>query len=545
LPARIFLRARAIGLLVALTAVSVTLMPVRAEASPHRETFITLVGEPGDFITQGTTRSIHTGTTLIGIGGSPHVIDVETGEGPDGEAYSLWFEAPLGERLQVGHHYVGATESADLGVPAIRISGGSRGCNSTRGRFLVKDLFFAQNEVARFWVVFEQRCGGGLPMVGEVRYRMPGDGGGLMVAPRSIWWPIQPIGGTPAPVAVRAVNTTASPLIVSSVAIEGSPEVGIRYDDCSGRSLASNESCAVWVRFAPASAGLHEAQLRIVEPSGATHVTGFRADVVPETAPFTPHPGEPGAAVGGGPTEFSFESDAGDYIGQGETRSYTPANAIFSIALAGHHVIRVDVFGNDGEHWSMAVGRPRGDLLMPGFHYDRDGPGEAGMDVSGASRACNDVTGSFEVHALRIDDLNEPVSLRVTFEQVCGPGPGPGLRGTFSWQHPGPLPTLAPFPTPPPDPGLARLVTITIRDRRVQGVVRAEEGTACIVAVPVRLQRKIDGRFRTVATLTADGSGGYVRWIGKRYGVYRAVAPRVEQPNGTICLRDVSPNWRY
>lgn len=72
-----------------------------------------------------------------------------------------------------------------------------------------------------------------------------------------------------------------------------------------------------------------------------------------------------------------------------------------------------------------------------------------------------------------------------------------------------------------------------------------EEGSACRAGVPVKLQRKVDGLFRSVATLTTDGSGRYVKWIGTRYGIYRAVVPRVALPDRTVCLRDVPPTWRY
>jgi hypothetical protein len=322
----------------------------------------------------------------------------------------------------------------------------------------------------------------------------------------------------------------------------------IRYDECSGRTLVSNESCAVWVRFSPTSSGAHEGHLRITEPSGASHVTDFTANVVSETAPFTPRAGEPGATVESGPTEFSFQSEPGDYIGQGESRSYDPTNATFSVQYRGHDIIYADIFGEDSEHWSVWFTPPLGDILAPGYLYRDAGragfTARAGLDVTGAHRGCNAVTGSFAVHALRIGDLDNAVSLRVTFEQHCE-GLDPALRGTFSWQHPDPLPTPEQFTPPPRDAGLARLVTITIRDRRAQGSVSVEEGTACRAGVPVRLQRKVDGRFRTVATMTTDALGRYVHWIGKRYGTYRAVIPRVELSDGTICLRDVSPNWRY
>jgi hypothetical protein len=541
--------ARSSKVFVALAILAATLVASPgAEASTYRETFVTLVGERQDFITQGKTRYFHSGTSRIFVSGSTRGLYVSTGEGPDGEQFSLNFSPPAGERLKVGS-YTGAERFSDLGVPGIDISGGHRGCNETSGRFVIKDMFLGDNyHVARLWLLFEQRCDGGAPMVGEVRYRMPGDGGDLMVGPHAIRWPTLPIKGVAAPVAVRAVNTTSSPLTVSSAAIEGSPDMDIRYDECSGRTLVSNESCAVWVRFAPMSSGVHEGRLRMTEPSGESHVTDFSANVVSETAPFTPRAGQPGATVEAGPTQFSFQSDPGDYVGQGESRFYDPQNATFFVEYAGHDIIYAHIFGQDGEIWFVWFTPPLGDILGPGYVYNDAGragfTGRAGMDISGDSRGCNAVTGSFAVHSLRVDDFDNPVSLRVTFEQHCE-GRDPALRGTFSWQHPGPLPKPEEFTPPPDGSALARLVTITIKNRRAQGVVKVEEGTACSTGVPVKLQRKVDGRFRTVATLRTDESGEYSKWIGKRYGIYRALIPRVELSDGTVCLRDVSSSWRY
>ena len=374
-------------------------------------------------------------------------------------------------------------------------------------------------------------------MIGEVRYRMPGDGGGLMVAPRAIRWPTLPINGVAAPVAVRAVNTRSSPLTVSSAALERSP---------TWRSATTSAPAGRLRRTRVARCGCgsrrraraDEGRLRIFEPSGVGHLTDFSANVVPETAPFTP-----GRASRERPWEVGRRSSASRATpvttsvraSPGLTTRGTPPSSSSTPGTTSSMRTSSATTARTGPFWFTP---PLGDILAPGYVYDE--ARRAGFSVmqgwtSPGTPGCNAVTGSFAVHSLRIDDFGNPVSLRVTFEHHCEGG-DPGLRGTFSWQHPGPLATPEQFTPPTGDAGLARLVTITIRDRRAGGVVKVEEGTACRAGVPVKLQRKVDSRFRTVATLTTDGSGRYGKWIGTRYGIYRAVIPRVELTDGTVCF---------
>jgi hypothetical protein len=63
--------------------------------------------------------------------------------------------------------------------------------------------------------------------------------------------------------------------------------------------------------------------------------------------------------------------------------------------------------------------------------------------------------------------------------------------------------------------------------------------TACAANVPVRVQRRVGGVWRTIArTLTGD-AGGYRTRVADRAGRYRSVAPRVERA-GDVCRRAVS-----
>ncbi len=87
-----------------------------------------------------------------------------------------------------------------------------------------------------------------------------------------------------------------------------------------------------------------------------------------------------------------------------------------------------------------------------------------------------------------------------------------------------------------------RSISIALRRHLVvRGVVKAEAGfDACAAGVPVRIQRRVAGVWRTIArTLTGD-LGGYRVRVADRAGRYRSVAPRVEMGSSDICGRAVS-----
>jgi hypothetical protein len=105
------------------------------------------------------------------------------------------------------------------------------------------------------------------------------------------------------------------------------------------------------------------------------------------------------------------------------------------------------------------------------------------------------------------------------------------------------------FQVPPPDviclpSNHARSITLSLRRHLVaRGNVIALDGfTDCAASVPVKVQRRVSGRWTTVRTTTSSSSGSYRRRIPDRPGKYRARAPRVVLSDGTdICLRATSP----
>ena len=73
---------------------------------------------------------------------------------------------------------------------------------------------------------------------------------------------------------------------------------------------------------------------------------------------------------------------------------------------------------------------------------------------------------------------------------------------------------------------------------QASGRVVCQDGTTtCAQNVPVRVQRRIEGRWRNVGTGVTDASGNYSIPVPNKDGKYRAVASRTGLPNGDACRR--------
>jgi hypothetical protein len=104
------------------------------------------------------------------------------------------------------------------------------------------------------------------------------------------------------------------------------------------------------------------------------------------------------------------------------------------------------------------------------------------------------------------------------------------------------------FLVPPPDftclsADHARSITLRLRRHLVaQGRVISNEDPAftdCVASVPVRIQRRVSGPWRTVGRTTTTDTGAYKKRIKDRPGTYRSVAPPINPL--PLCFRANSP----
>ena len=128
-----------------------------------------------------------------------------------------------------------------------------------------------------------------------------------------------------------------------------------------------------------------------------------------------------------GDTSFlTFNSEAGDWIGGGLSRHYTPENArirAFVDLAFGHLQVNVDSLDRS-EWWTLHATAPSGQALLP-TTYDPVAPWSPAMaptpslSFSGTGRGCGQLTGRFVVRSLKYGSLGQIDRLHMSFVQQC------------------------------------------------------------------------------------------------------------------------------
>lgn len=175
---------------------------------------------------------------------------------------------------------------------------------------------------------------------------------------------------------------------------------------------------------------------RVAALSGQIHWSAYDS-TVPSGPLTTPPVGLWEPAPGATPVTGNYvylESDSGDYIGAGQTYTYTPLDsqinpstnvALFTLGTTGAQ----SWTGNFSAMNSLSQLEPGyyGDLMRYPFHN----PVRGGLSWSGEGRGCNSLTGWFVVDAVAYNSgVLTAIDLR--FEQHCEGGV-PALHGQVHW----------------------------------------------------------------------------------------------------------------
>jgi hypothetical protein len=93
-----------------------------------------------------------------------------------------------------------------------------------------------------------------------------------------------------------------------------------------------------------------------------------------------------------------------------------------------------------------------------------------------------------------------------------------------------------------------RSVTLKLRKHLVaRGMVslttEGDGSMVCVASVPVKIQRRVSGPWKTVGSTTTNDTGAYNKRIKDKPGRYRATAPTMflVEPILQTCLRAISP----
>lgn len=181
----------------------------------------------------GDAQLFHSGNSQISLSGSAAdlTVNVKGALGDD----TFEFAAPPGRSLATGF-YENAQRVASRaeGHPGIDINGKYRDCNTTDGRFEVRDIATgADGTPSRLWIIFEQHCAGGAPsLFGEVTINEPTPVAPALFAPSIIRWPPLDLGRSGA--FVPATVLIGSQLRFNSLSVVGQDQgdFPIRVDGC-------------------------------------------------------------------------------------------------------------------------------------------------------------------------------------------------------------------------------------------------------------------------------------------------------------------------
>jgi hypothetical protein len=136
-------------------------------------------------------------------------------------------------------------------------------------------------------------------------------------------------------------------------------------------------------------------------------------------------------------TSYSFTSEAGDYIGGGQSASYKSPPATISASGTAADLTVAVTSGSD--FWFIRLAAPHGDVLRPGVYRNAERAafrtGRApGLDVFGDGRGCNEVFGQFTVDQIETDASGSISVLDAHFTQRCESATAPRLNGTVRYR---------------------------------------------------------------------------------------------------------------
>jgi len=214
-------------------------------------------------------------------------------------------------------------------------------------------------------------------------------------------------------------NAGATPVPIGAASLQGfaASDFSLVADGCSGTVLPPGGSCDLFLRFRASGRGPQSAVLEL--PHGS-HAAAVQLD----------------ALVRPGTTSLTMKSQAGDYIGAGQSYKFTPANAVFtfSASLSG---LEQDLTASDGQSWTVDMYPGSGAVLAVGNYpnatrYPFNGSGN-GLSVFGDGRGCNTLTGSFRVKQAVFSAVDNSLqNFDGTFTQHCE-GATPALTGEVKY----------------------------------------------------------------------------------------------------------------
>ncbi|MDH3253711.1 MAG: hypothetical protein OEM62_01870 [Acidobacteriota bacterium] len=123
-------------------------------------------------------------------------------------------------------------------------------------------------------------------------------------------------------------------------------------------------------------------------------------------------------------TVYSYTSQPGDFIGQGQSAVWTEADGRWTISRnfdnGADFVFRATDFSSN---WNLRFAAPNDVEITPGSYPGAmtfpATPPAPGLWVFGEGRSCSPITGQFDVSEVIYDWYGRPVRFAATFTQTC------------------------------------------------------------------------------------------------------------------------------
>jgi hypothetical protein len=244
-----------------------------------------------------------------------------------------------------------------------------------------------------------------------------------------------------------AVTPTAVPVPAAG----GSAQVAITITNGTNCAWTA-QSSATFITIANAS-GMGSATVSFTVAANTGASRSGTLTIAGETVTVN----QSGSGTSTGPVAMlSYQSEPGDYIGQGLSDTFTLNASQFQVQLnASQSELRFSVPPSGGTWWSLTL-KSAGGTLAPGtYNQAARAPfapaGAPGLDFSGSGRGCNRLTGRFLVQTA-VFSGTDVQRFHARFEQHCEGGSTP-LRGQI-WIDAagGAPPSLADFAAPAATP---------------------------------------------------------------------------------------------
>jgi len=399
---------------------ALAIIPVIARAG---QTVLILNSQPGDYVGQGVQQTFtpSDGTftvTPAGRGGVEVLFHT-----PSYDHFWLLFFGPPDSHKFVINEYEGAQRFAfhSPTLPGIDVGGA---CNRDTGRFLVSELVFnPDGSVARLAIDFEQHCEGAPPaLYGSVRYNSA-----IKIVPRL---------GLGSAYALKGNTGKSDSQVILALSMPASSPITVQYTTTDGTALAGKDYVATsgTVTFPPGITAI-PVTIPIIGDRLARGSKSFHVQMSNALGAIF---GVKTASVkildpNGPVTLLSMYGQPGDYINPDQLL-LTTQDGTFTPSRSGNN--GVTTFIQTQDLWSASFVAPNNAVLSKGVYlnaqrYPFQASGLPGLNIDGAGRGCNTLSGNFNVLQAVYDATTGSVkSLSVDFEQHCEAA-APALFGSL------------------------------------------------------------------------------------------------------------------